>query len=120
MHFNTPGPPSRSSVRCTRGAIYDVLIDLRAGSPTYRQSFAVELNAADGRALFVAEGFAHGFLTLVDDTDVEYQMGAFYTPDAARGVRWNDPLFGVEWPRQPVVISPRNAQLSRLRSFGAR
>ncbi len=109
MHFNTTRAAESKLVRCTRGAIHDVLIDLRAGSPTYRQWFAVELNAVDGRALFVAEGFAHGFLTLVDDTDVEYQMGAFYTPEAARGVRWNDPLFGVEWPREPVVISPRDA-----------
>ena len=93
-------------VRCTRGAIHDVIVDLRPESPTYRQWFAVELNAVDGRALFVPEGFAHGFLTLVDDTDVEYQMGDFYTPEAARGVRWNDPAFGIEWPRRTGRSSP--------------
>ncbi len=109
MHFNTTPAAEAKLVRCVRGAIHDVIVDLRADSPTYRQWFGVELNADNGRALFVPEGFAHGFLTLADDTDVDYQMGAFYAPDAARGVRWDDPAFGVEWPRQPVVISPRDA-----------
>jgi dTDP-4-dehydrorhamnose 3,5-epimerase len=109
MHFNTAAHAESKVVRCAQGAIHDVIIDLRADSPTYRQWFAVELTAASGRALFVPAGVAHGFLTLVDETDVEYQMGAFYTPEAARGLRWNDPAIGVEWPRVPAVISPRDA-----------
>jgi dTDP-4-dehydrorhamnose 3,5-epimerase len=110
MHFNTAAHAESKVVRCTQGAIHDVIIDLRADSATYRQWFAVELTATSGRALFVPEGFAHGFLTLVDETDVEYQMAAFYEPDAARGLRWDDPAFGVVWPREPAVISPRDAK----------
>jgi dTDP-4-dehydrorhamnose 3,5-epimerase len=109
MHFNTAAHAESKVVRCTQGAIHDVIIDLRADSQTYRQWFAVELTAVSGRALFVPEGFAHGFLTLVDETDVEYQMGAFYAPEAARGLRWDDPAIGVEWPREPMVMSPRDA-----------
>jgi dTDP-4-dehydrorhamnose 3,5-epimerase len=110
MHFNTASHAESKVVRCANGAIHDVIIDLRADSPTYRQWFAVELTAASGRALFVPEGLAHGFLTLVDDTDVDYQMGAFYEPKAARGLRWDDPSIGVVWPREPAVISPRDAE----------
>jgi dTDP-4-dehydrorhamnose 3,5-epimerase len=109
MHFNTTAQAESKVVRCARGAIHDVIIDLRPDSSTYRGWFAVELTADSGRALFVPEGFAHGFVTLVDDTDVEYQMGAVYAPEAARGLRWDDPAIGVEWPRQPTVISPRDA-----------
>jgi dTDP-4-dehydrorhamnose 3,5-epimerase len=109
MHFNTSRQAESKIVRCTRGAIHDVIIDLRGPSETYGRSFAVELRAVDGRALFVPAGFAHGFLTLEDDTDVEYQMGDFYVPEAARGFRWNDPAFYVEWPSAPAVISPRDA-----------
>jgi dTDP-4-dehydrorhamnose 3,5-epimerase len=109
MHFNTAAQVESKIVRCARGAIHDVIIDLRADSSTYRRWFAVELTADSGRALFVPEGFAHGFVTLVDDTDVEYQMGAFYAPEAARGLRWDDPAIGVEWPRPPTVISSRDA-----------
>jgi dTDP-4-dehydrorhamnose 3,5-epimerase len=109
MHFNVAAHAEAKVVRCTQGAIHDVIIDLREDSPTYRQWFAVGLTAASGRALFVPEGFAHGFLTLVDETDVEYQMSAFYVPEAARGLRWNDPAIGIDWPREPVVISPRDA-----------
>jgi dTDP-4-dehydrorhamnose 3,5-epimerase len=109
MHFNTAAHAESKVVRCVQGAIHDVIIDLRADSATYRQWFAVELTAASGRSLFVPEGLAHGFLTLVDETDVEYQMGAFYAPEAARGLRWDDPAIGVEWPREPVVMSPRDA-----------
>jgi dTDP-4-dehydrorhamnose 3,5-epimerase len=109
MHFNTSAHEESKVVRCTQGAIHDVIIDLRATSPSYRAWFAIELTATSGRALFVPEGFAHGFLTLVEHTDVEYQMGGFYVAESARGVRWNDPAFGVIWPRDPTVISPRDA-----------
>jgi dTDP-4-dehydrorhamnose 3,5-epimerase len=109
MHFNTAAQAESKVVRCARGAIHDVIVDLRPDSSTYCRWVAVELTADSGRALFVPEGFAHGFVTLVDDTDVEYQMGAVYAPEAARGLRWDDPAIGVEWPRQPTVISPRDA-----------
>lgn len=109
MHFNAAPHAESKVVRCTRGAVFDVVVDLRDGSPTHARWFGIELSADNGRALYVPEGFAHGFLTLVDTTDVAYQMGAFYRPDAARGVRWNDPAFGIRWPRQPTVISERDA-----------
>jgi dTDP-4-dehydrorhamnose 3,5-epimerase len=109
MHFNTSDHAESKVVRCTRGAIYDVIIDLRPASPSYRQWFGIELDADDGRALFVPEDFAHGFITLCDSTDVSYQMSAFFEPDAARGVRWDDPAFAIEWPRPPTVISARDA-----------
>jgi dTDP-4-dehydrorhamnose 3,5-epimerase len=109
MHFNAPDHEESKVVRCTRGAVYDVIVDLRRESSTYRHWFGIELDAESGRALFVPEGFAHGFLTLVDDTDVSYLMGAFYEPDAALGVRWDDPAFDIDWPREPAVISRRDA-----------
>jgi dTDP-4-dehydrorhamnose 3,5-epimerase len=91
------------------GAIYDVIVDLRAGSPTRGKYFGAELSAASHRAIYVPEGFAHGFLTLVDESEVFYQMSEFYHPDAARGVRWDDPAFGIAWPARPAVISDRDA-----------
>jgi dTDP-4-dehydrorhamnose 3,5-epimerase len=109
MHFNAPGHAESKVVRCTRGAIYDVIIDLRPASTTYRVWFGIELGADDGRALFVPEDFAHGFITLCDATDVSYQMSAFYAADAARGVRWDDPAFAINWPRSPTVMSERDA-----------
>ena len=112
MHFNVAAHAESKVVRCTQGAIHDVIIDIRPDSATYRGWFAVELTAASGRALFVPEGFAHGFLTLVDATDVDYLMSDFYRPEAARGLRWDDPAFGVVWPRDPVVISARDADYS--------
>ncbi len=109
MHFNTAPFAEPKVVRCGRGAIHDVIVDIRPGSPTYLQWVGVDLDAASGRALFVPAGYAHGFVTLVDETDVEYRMGAFYEPDAARGARWNDPAFGIEWPTEPTVIAARDA-----------
>jgi dTDP-4-dehydrorhamnose 3,5-epimerase len=109
MHFNEPGFEESKVVRCTRGAVHDVIIDLRRDSPTFQRWFGVDLDADGGRALFVPDGFAHGFITLVDNTDVSYQMGAFYEPQAALGVRWDDPAFDIQWPRPPAVISPRDA-----------
>ena len=96
-------------VRGVRGAIDDVIIDLRDESPTRHAWTGVELTADNGRALFVPEGFAHGFLTLADETDVFYHMGAMFQPAAARGFRWDDPAFGVTWPSSPAVISERDA-----------
>jgi dTDP-4-dehydrorhamnose 3,5-epimerase len=109
MHYAVS--PSRESklVRCMTGAIYDVLLDVRPDSPTFRKWTALELSRENGRAVFIPAGVAHGFLTLLTDTDVLYQMGDLYQPDTARGLRWNDEAFGVVWPFEPSVISERDA-----------
>lgn len=109
MHFNRAPDAEAKLVRCVRGAIYDVIVDLRPGSATRFEWIGVELTADLGQALFVPEGFAHGFITLVDDTDVFYQMGAMFKADAARGFRYDDPQFGIDWPREPSMISERDA-----------
>jgi dTDP-4-dehydrorhamnose 3,5-epimerase len=112
MHMQLPPHAQAKLVRCTRGAIYDVIIDLRRDSPTYGRWFAVELSASGTTMLYVPEGFAHGFQTLEDDVEVSYQLSDYYDPEAEFGVRWNDPRFGIEWPIDDVVISDRD------RSFG--
>ncbi|HYJ73855.1 MAG TPA: dTDP-4-dehydrorhamnose 3,5-epimerase family protein, partial [Actinomycetota bacterium] len=95
-------------VRCTRGAIYDVIVDLRPGSDTRHQWFGAELSADNRAMLYVPEGCAHGFLTLTDDAEVAYQMSAPYAPGSARGVRFDDPAFGIEWPGEVEVINERD------------
>lgn len=109
MHVNIRSAWESKLVRCVRGAVYDVIVDMRDESPSRHAWAGVELSAENGRALFVPEGFAHGFLTLVDDTDVYYHMGAVFRPAAARGFRWDDPAFAIRWPRHPLVISERDA-----------
>jgi dTDP-4-dehydrorhamnose 3,5-epimerase len=109
MHYQAAPDRESKLVRCCRGAIYDVIIDLRVESATRFQWFSVELSAETGRALLVPEGFAHGFVTLQDDSDVFYHMSEFFQPIVARGLRWNDPRFDVSWPRAPDVISERDA-----------
>jgi dTDP-4-dehydrorhamnose 3,5-epimerase len=96
-------------VRCVRGAIHDVIVDLRRESPTYLQHFGVELSAENGLALYVPKGVFHGFITLDDASEVFYQMSTPYVADAARGYRWNDPAFGIHWPVEVAVISARDA-----------
>ena len=108
MHFQEPPVSEAKLVRCARGAIHDVVVDLRPQSATYRQHFVVELSAENRRALFVPELFAHGFQTLTDDADVEYQMSEFHTPGAARGFRYDDPAFSIRWPLPVSVISPKD------------
>lgn len=108
MHYQLAPFAEVKLVRCTRGALYDVIIDLRQHSPTFRQWTGVELNEDNHLALYVPEGFAHGFLTLCDDTEVLYQMTEFYAPEYARGARWNDPAFGIVWPGPVNVISERD------------
>lgn len=98
MHFQVAPHEEAKLVRCTRGAIYDVIIDLRPHSSTFTRWVAVELMADNHRMVYVPEGFAHGFQTLEDDTDVFYQMSEYYHGAASRGVRWDDPVFGIEWP----------------------
>lgn len=109
MHYQLEPHAEAKLVRCTQGAIYDVIIDLRPASPTYRQHVGAVLSAANRDALYVPEGFAHGFLTLENESEVLYQMSEFYAPGFGRGVRWDDPAFGIEWPGQVQVIAERDA-----------
>jgi dTDP-4-dehydrorhamnose 3,5-epimerase len=108
LHYQAAPYEETKLVRCTRGAIYDVIVDLRAESDTFLQHVAVVLSAANQRSLYVPAGIAHGFQTLEDESDVFYQMSAFYEPAAARGVRWNDSRFGIEWPGRVTAISERD------------
>ena len=109
MHYQAAPFAEVKLVRCSRGAIYDVIVDLRPGSPTNAQWIGVELRAADGRMLYIPEGFAHGYQTLIDDTEVAYQMSVPHAPEAARGFRWDDPLFGIAWPEiEARVMSERD------------
>jgi dTDP-4-dehydrorhamnose 3,5-epimerase len=109
MHYQDAPYQEAKLVSCISGALYDVIIDIRPGSPTFGEYLGVELTAQTHEMLFIPEGFAHGFLTLEDETQVFYQMSEFYAPEYARGFRWNDPTFKVEWPAEVRVISPRDA-----------
>jgi dTDP-4-dehydrorhamnose 3,5-epimerase len=109
LHYQVAPYEEAKLVRCTRGAIYDVIVDLRPSSPTFLQWAAVRLMAQDGRMLYVPEGCAHGFQTFLDDTEVFYQMSECYAPECARGVRWDDPAFRILWPAVAErIISPRD------------
>ncbi len=108
MHFQVAPYAEIKLVRCTRGAIYDVILDLRPDSPQYQQHVNVELDAHNRLSLYIPAGVAHGFQTLEDETEVFYQMSEFYTPDHARGVRWNDPAFHISWPRPISEIAERD------------
>lgn len=113
MHYQAAPYAEAKLVRCTMGALYDVIIDLRSDSPTYKKWFSVELTSQNRRSLYVPEGFAHGFQTLMDNTEVFYQMSEFFHPECARGVRWDDPAFGVKWPIYPPEL------ISKLDTFGS-
>ncbi len=108
LHWQAAPYEEAKLVRCTRGALWDVIVDLRPGSPTRRRWTAATLTADNRRALYVPRGFAHGFLTLEDDTEVFYQMSTPWAPGAGRGARWDDPAFGIEWPGEPVVIAEKD------------
>jgi dTDP-4-dehydrorhamnose 3,5-epimerase len=108
MHYQAAPMAEAKLVSCTRGAIYDVIIDLRPESPTYCQWLAEELNAENSKMVYIPEGFAHGFQSLEDDTEVFYQMSVFYSPEHTRGVRWDDPVFGIEWPLNSKIISEKD------------
>jgi len=108
MHYQIPPHAEVKTVRCTRGIMYDVIVDLRRGSPTFLQWIGVELNAENRSMLYVPEGCAHGFQTLEDNTEVLYQISEFHSPDHARGARWNDPAFGIRWPLPPQNVSARD------------
>lgn len=115
MHYQAQPDAEAKLVRCTRGAIYDVALDLRRGTSTFGKWHAVELSAANHRALYVPEGCAHGFQTLLDDSEVLYQISAPFKPGAARGVRWDDPAFGIAWPPAQRTVSGRDAAFADFR-----
>jgi dTDP-4-dehydrorhamnose 3,5-epimerase len=108
LHYQVKPHEEAKLVRCTQGAIWDVIVDLRENSPTRYRWFAAELTAANRRALYVPRGLAHGFQTLSDNSEVFYQMSEFYHPESARGVRWDDPVIGITWPVDNPVLSPRD------------
>jgi len=112
LHYQAAPHGESKVVQCLRGRIFDVAVDLRPQSPTHRQWFGIELALALRRMLVISEGFAHGFITLEDDSDVLYLMGRAYEPSAQCGVRWNDPAFAIAWPAQPQVMSPRDESFS--------
>ena len=108
MHLQTAPHRENKLVSCNRGAIYDVIVDLRPESASYRTWLAFTLTAESLETLFIPGGCAHGFMTLEDDTLVHYDISEFFAPESARGVRFDDPAFGIEWPQAPAVISPRD------------
>jgi dTDP-4-dehydrorhamnose 3,5-epimerase len=108
MHYQKAPFEEAKLVRCTMGAIHDVIIDLRPDSPTFTRHFAVILTAENRMMLYIPEGFAHGFQTLTDNAEVFYQMSQFYSPDCAAGVRWNDPAFAIAWPTAKRIINDRD------------
>ena len=110
MHYQTNGHEEIKVIRCVRGKIQDVIIDLRPDSPTYCQHIKVELSEDNKRMLYVPRGFAHGFLSLVPDCEVAYMVSAKYSPQNERAVRWDDPLFDVKWEAQPLVLSEKDAR----------
>jgi dTDP-4-dehydrorhamnose 3,5-epimerase len=120
MHYQEPPHAEVKLVRCVRGAIFDAIVDLRDGSPTFGDWLGVELSAENGRMLYVPEGFAHGFETLVDDTDVYYQASASYAPGAEGGLRWDDPAIGIDWPLPPAVVSEKDASWPDFGPAGTR
>jgi dTDP-4-dehydrorhamnose 3,5-epimerase len=114
MHFQFPPAAETKLVRCTRGMILDIIVDLRPESPTYLQHIAVELSEDNSRALYVPERFAHGYQVLRDKTETSYQVGEFYTPGSEGGLPYNDPQLGLQWPLPVGVISDKDRQYKRL------
>jgi len=120
MHYQSAPHEEHKLVRCTAGAMFDVIVDIRASSPTYRRWYGTELTAQNRRSVFVPPGCAHGFVTLTDDTEVYYMISVAHAPEFSRGVRWNDPAFGIEWALPPAVISARDASYPLLDASGGR
>ncbi len=118
MHYQLPPAAETKLVRCTAGAIHDVIVDLREDSPTYLKHFAIDLTAENRLALYVPEMFAHGFITLTDGAEVAYQVGEFYTPGYERGIRYDDPALGIDWPRPVAVISEKDRSWPRFEPVG--
>ena len=109
LHYQLPPKAESKLVRCVSGAVYDVIVDIRKDSPTFGQSFGRELSRDNRAMMFVPKGFAHGFITLADSTELLYLMDEFYTPEFERGIRWNDQRFAITWPMAPRFLSPRDA-----------
>ncbi|MCD0170410.1 MULTISPECIES: dTDP-4-dehydrorhamnose 3,5-epimerase [unclassified Deinococcus] len=118
LHYQLPPAAETKLVRCTRGAVLDVIVDLRPESPTYLQHVAVELSADNRRALFVPQRFAHGYQTLTDDAEVSYQVSEYYQPGAERGLRFDDPALGIRWPLPPGPVSAKDAAWPLLTERG--
>lgn len=114
LHWQAPPDEEAKLVRCSRGAAFDVIVDLRAGSPTYARWHAEALSADNRRMLYVPKGFAHGFQTLVADTELAYQMSAFYVPEAKRGLCWNDPSLAIQWPIPDALVGESDCALPLL------
>lgn len=114
MHYQLPPAAETKMVKCIRGAIFDVIVDLRPDSPTFLRWYGAELRAQTGRMLYIPMGFAHGFMTLTDDTEILYFMSDFFAPELARGLRWNDSRLDIRWPQAPAVISDRDAHYADL------
>jgi dTDP-4-dehydrorhamnose 3,5-epimerase len=110
LHYQAAPHGEAKYMRCIRGAIYDVVVDVRPDSPTYKKWFGVELSAENRKAIFVPEGLAHAYQALTDDAEVIYSASAFYTPGAERGLRWNDPAFNIEWPIREALVSDKDAK----------
>jgi dTDP-4-dehydrorhamnose 3,5-epimerase len=115
MHYQKDPHGEVKLVRCTLGSIYDVIVDLRMDSPTYKQWAAIELSSQNRKMLYIPEGFAHGFQTLEEGSEVFYQMSTFYAPAAAMGVRWNDPAFNIQWPEDVRTISLKDQQYTNFK-----
>jgi dTDP-4-dehydrorhamnose 3,5-epimerase len=111
MHYQLPPKAETKIVRCIRGAFCDVILDLRPGSSTFGKWFGAELSEENRRMMYVPKGFAHGFLTLEDDTEALYLVTEFYAPDRERCIRWNDPAFHIKWPFEPIIISPKDGNV---------
>jgi dTDP-4-dehydrorhamnose 3,5-epimerase len=108
LHYQTPPYAEAKLVRCTAGAVFDVVVDIRPSSPTFKWWLGVELSAENRKMLYIPEGFAHGFQTLEDHTQLFYQISKVYVPEAARGIKWDDPTIGIAWPMTPLVVSARD------------
>ena len=116
LHFQRPPFAQAKLVRCTRGAVLDIAVDIRKGSPQYGQWVGVELSAENKKQLFIPRGFAHGFITLTDDVEVQYKADNYYAPECDGNIRWNDPDIGVEWPIEPVILSEKDQQAPLLKA----
>jgi len=114
LHYQVSPHEEVKLVRCTAGTVFDVVVDIRPGSPTFRQWLGVELSAGNRKMLYIPEGFAHGFQTLEDDTELFYQMSKVHVPEAARGIKWDDPAIGITWPMAPLVVSGRDQNYPKL------
>lgn len=115
MHYQIHPHAEAKLVRCTRGAVFDVAVDLRSDSPTYLKWLGVQLSAENYKMFYIPEGFAHGYMTLDDHSELIYMVSAFYTPEKERGVRWDDPAFNIKWPLAPEIISDKDKKWADFR-----